>query len=381
MRERAFPEEPEMHERWRERASGESTYRYFSHSGRPEVVEYRRLTEEWLSHYPEEHLRKFLRRFQGNDSQVHEAAFFELFLHERLRVLCDKIEVEGAIGDSGKCADFVLHYADGSAVAVEALSLEPIERAEDPNVELVNEWIRQLRSADFMIWLGESEGQLTSAPKKREVQGWARDVLSQYSWEEAYNFAQRTGNRLIPVKPLELDGWVTQAELWVNPPNERIKRECLGVFAGQGFGYYDLPATVRERIRDKIKRKKVSRGSTPFILAVNINDRMLHPADEELEVLHGFKHRIRFRIATGGGPPVDPDPQSVFSPDGTEGVWSTPDNKAQYDRCAAIWFFHQVGIVHPRGRRSALYLNPFVSHGYRMKAFSHSVPADIALPD
>lgn len=379
MRERAFPEEPEMHERGS--VSSESAYRYYSHSGLPEVVEYRRLTEEWLSHYPEERLRDFLRRFQGKDSQAHEAAFFELFLHERLRALCDKIEVEGAIADSDKRSDFVLHYADGSVLAVEALSLEPIQRAEDPNVRLVNEWLRELRSADFEIWLGESEGQLTSAPKRRKVQGWAERVLSKYSWEEADRLVRLTGDRIIPIEPLELDGWVTQAELWVNAPNARTERECLVVLAGPAFGYYDLPAAVRERIRNKIKRKKVSRGSTPFTLAVNINDRMLRPADEELEVLHGFKHRIRFRTAVAGGPPVDPDPQSVFSPDGTEGVWSTPANKAQYDRCAAIWFFHQVDFVHPHGSRRKLYLNPFVHHDFRMLMLHHFATAGVALPD
>lgn len=378
MRERAFPEEPEMHERRIE--IGESTYRYYSHSGLPKLVKYRHLTEEWLSRYPEEHLRGFLRRFQGKDSQAHESAFFELFLHERLRVLCDRIEIEGEIVDSGKRADFVLHYADGSAIAVEALSIEPIERAEAPNVRLVNEWVRQLRSADFMIWFGESEGQLTSAPKKREVQGWARDVLSQYSWEEAYNFAQMTGNRLIPVKPLELDGWSTQAEVRVNEPDKRTERECLAVLAGGTVGYYEVPQVARERIEKKIRAKKAEQSSMPFVLAVNVNDQMTDLGEEELEVLHGFKHRILFRSAAGGGTPVDPELQSVFSPDGTEGVWSTPDNKAQYDRCDAIWFFHQVGIVYPRGTRSALYLNPFVSHDFRMMALHHFATAGVALP-
>ena len=378
MRERAFPEEPEMHERRIE--IGESTYRYYSHSGRPEVVEYRHLTEEWLSHYPEEHLRGFLRRFQGKDSQAHESAFFELFLHERLRVLCDKIEVEGEIVDSGKRADFVLHYNEGSALAVEALSLEPIERAEAPNVRLVNEWIRQLRSADFMIWLGESEGQLTSAPKKREVQGWAKRVLSEHSWEEADRLVRFTDDRRIPVEPLKLDGWSTQAKLWVNEPDKRTERECLAVLAGGTVGYYEVPKVARERIEKKIRAKKAEQSSMPFVLAVNVNDQMLDLGEEELEILHGFKPRILFRTAVGGGPPVDPAPRSVFSPDGTEGVWSTPDNKAQYDRCDAIWFFHQVGIVQPRGRRSALYLNPFVSHDFRMMALHHFATAGVALP-
>lgn len=381
MRELAFPDEPEMHTR--RIAIGESDYRYYSHSGCDEVVEYRRLAEAWLSEYPEDHLRGFLRRFRGKDARGHASAFFELFLHERLRVLCDELEVEGAIPDSGKRADFVLHYSDGSALAVEALSLEQVGFATDPNVERVLEWIRQLTSRDFAIHFGKTEGHLSSSPKRLEVQGWANRVLSKYRWEDAYEAVGRTDHPFISVKALKLGDWSVQAELWVKPPEHRTETSCFGSFGGheQSFGYYDVPAELRDRIRMKISSKKADRSSVPFILAVNVEDHLLRPAEEELEILHGFKHRIRFTTATRDDQVVERDAQGTFSPDGTEGVWSTSDNRGQYGRCGAIWFFHQVGIVHPRGSRRALYLNPFVPHDFKMLALHHFATADVGLPD
>lgn len=379
MRELAFPDEPEMHTRRIE--IGESHYRYYSHSGRDEVVEYRRLVEAWLSEYPEDHLRDFLGRFRGKDARDHASAFFELFLHERLRVLCDELEVEGAIPDSGKRADFVLHYSDGSALAVEALSLERASLTTNPNVDLVHEWIRQITSRDFSIWFGEPEGHLSSAPKKLEVQGWANRVLLEYRWEDAYEAVGRTDYPFIAVEPLRLGDWSAPAELMIKPPEHRTETSCLGVFGEQSVGYYNVPAELRDRIRRKISSKKADRSSVPFILAVNVEDHLLHVAEEELEILHGFKHRIRFTTATRGDQVVKRDAQGMFSPDGTEGVWSTSDNRGQYGRCGAIWFFHQVGIVHPRGSRRALYLNPFVPHDFRMLALHHFAMADVGLPD
>ena len=377
MREQAFLEKPMMHTRGIE--LGETVYEYYGHSGRAEVVNYRRLAEAWLSQYPEQHLQSFLRRFRGKDAHAHESAFFELFLHERLRVLCDELEVEGPIPDSGKRADFVLHYSDGSALAIEALSLGQVSFVTDANVDLVNEWLRQLTSRDFTIWFGETEGHLSSTPKKREVLDWARQVLSKYSWEKASALVQATGDRLIPVEPLRLGDWSASAELWVREPQHRTESECLGVLAGQTFEYYNVPMVLRERIEKKIRSKKVERSSTPFILAVNVIDRMLRPAEEELEILHGFKRRIRFTTTAPGA--ARPDVQAVFSPDGTEGIWSTSDNKARYGRCSAIWFFHRVGLLYPQGSRQALYLNSSIPPDTRLLALQRYATANGDVPD
>ncbi|MCY3922668.1 MAG: hypothetical protein OXG27_09750 [Chloroflexi bacterium] len=149
MRERAFLAEPQMHERGTQ--VGERPDDYYSHSGREEIVRYRELTEQWLANYPQEHRVAWLKRFRSKKSDSHESAFFELFLHEYLHRFCDRLEIEGAIPHSTKHADFVLHYADGPKLAVEALSLQRSEGVTDENVDRVNEYVRQVQSADFSL--------------------------------------------------------------------------------------------------------------------------------------------------------------------------------------------------------------------------------------
>ena len=272
---------------------GETTYAYYSHSRREEVVAYRRLAEQWLAHYPEQHLTGLLKRLKGKNDGAHESAFFELFLHEYVLRLCDDVEIEGLLADSGKRADFVLHYHDGDALAVEALPLQPIDGVISENVKLVNEYVRQLTSSDFFIWFGESEGELDQPPRKRDAQRWAERLLSQYNWEDEHALAQISGNRLIPIEPLKLGDWVIEAKLYVKSPEARTEQTCLGVLAGSHTGSYEVPAIVRDRVLKKIRNKKSSRSDVPFVLAVNIRDTMFKLGGEELEVLHGFKHQIR----------------------------------------------------------------------------------------
>ena len=360
---------------------GETTYAYYSHSRREEVVAYRRLAEQWLAHYPEQHLTGLLKRLKGKNDGAHESAFFELFLHEYVLRLCDDVEIEGLLADSGKRADFVLHYHDGDALAVEALPLQPIDGVISENVMLVNDYVIEVTSSDFYIWFGESKGTLDRPPRKRHVQRWAERVLSQLSWEEAHALAQRSGSPLMVIEPLKLHDCLIEAKLYVRSPEARTEQTCLGVLAGSHTGSYEVPAIVRNRVLKKIRNKKSSRSDVPFVLAVNIRDRVFKPGEEELEVLHGFKHKVRITPRRRDDGTVAHDAEGLFSPDGTEGVWSTIRNESQYGRCSAIWFFHQVGIVHPHGTRQAMYLNPNTDHHFRMHALQHFSTAGLGLPD
>ncbi len=358
MRERAFPEEPEMHERGI--VSSESTYKYYSHSGHPEVVEYRRLTEEWLSHYPEEHLREFLRRFQGNDSQVHEAAFFELFLHNLLRSVTDQIEIEGLIPDSGKHADFVLRLGDYGEIHVEALSLLwPLDSSGE-NLKRVNQYVSNILSSDFSIWFGDVQGELSHTPPRKPVEDWTRRVLQAFSWEEADRLVRGNPERLISIEPLVLNECQIDARLLVRPPDARTPQSCLGMPATSAniFGYDTRVADTQEKIKTKIKTKKQAVTSTPFVLAVNVNNRMRPYEEKELEVLYGN------------------------ADNGTGGVWRTSDGRPRetYTRCAAIWFFHQVDLSYPQGRRNALHLHPDINHDERMVILAKAAEARGASP-
>ena len=274
-----------------------------------------------------------------------------------------------------------MHFGDGGALAVEALSLQPTEGVVHENVSRVNEYVRQLKSADFSIWFGESVGVLKQAPPKRVVQKWAKQVLAQYRWEDANRLFQQTGELCLPVEPLRLDGWEIKAKVCLWPEDNREERHALGVLAGGGVMYHTAPLSIRERIQKKLSAKKASKTAVPFVLAVNIADHLAKVGEEELEILFGFKPHVQISATKGENGTMDYSGDLVFKPDGTEGVWAAADNASQYSRCDAIWFFHQVNAAHPTGTRQALYLNPYTEHEFRTRALDIFATAGVGVPE
>lgn len=341
MRPRAFPDEPEMHHR--SRLVGERAYVFDSHSGLPHIVEYRQLVEQRLLNYPEAEAANLLSRFDVKDDSIYESASFELFLHDLLRSVTDQIEIEGLIPDSDKQADFVLRLGGYGEIHVEALSLPFALNTSDENLELVNQYVGGILSSDFSIYLSAVQGEFSHTPPRQPVDDWTQRALQAFSWEQADRRVRDNPGRLIPIEPLVLDECQIEASLLVRPPDERTEQSCLGMPATSAniFGYDTRVADTQKKIEKKIKAKKQAMTSTPFVLTVNVNNRMRPYEKKELEVLYG---------------------------NGDNGVWRTSDGhpRESYTRCAAIWFFHQVDPLYPRGRRNALYLNPDIDHDERM---------------
>ena len=374
-----FPDEPRKHDRLRN--FDESTYTYCRESAREQAATYRSLANEWFERYPEEHRSAFRSRFCGDRNDQHNAAFFELFLYDLFSRFCEQVTVEAAMPNSDKRADFGLRFADGAEIMVEAMSVQSTFWAPQPNVEAIKEYIREMRSSDFAICLDFEKGKLTTTLSRQRVQGWARGILDAHNWDAAHASVEGADSRLITVEPLRWGDWEIKASLYVNPPDERTERTLLSPLGFFKSGAYDWPQRIRSKIEEKIRAKDVKRGEAPFILAVNINDRLFEPGREELEILHGYKPTIWIPSPVAHDQPAREGVKASLSSTSREGVWSTKDDRSRYSHCNAIWFFHEVWMAYPRGRRHAMYLNPFIQHDYKMLFLHHFATADLWLPE
>lgn len=374
-----FPDEPRKHDRLRN--FDESIYTYCRESERKQAARYRSLANEWFERYPEEYRSAFRRRFCGDRNEQHNAAFFELFLYDLFSRFCEQITVEAAIPNSNKRADFGLRFVGGAEIMVEAMSVQPTLWLPQPNVEAIKDYIREMRSRDFAICLGFEKGELTTTLSGRRVHDWARGILDAHNWHDAHASVEGADSRFIRVEPLRWGNWEIEASLYVKPPEERIEDSLLHALGGFVIGAYDLPQRIRGKIEKKIRAKGVTRGEVPLMLAVNINDRMFEPGREELEILHGYKPTIQIPLPAALGQPARKGAKTLLSSAGREGVWSSKDDQSRYSHCNAIWFFHEVWMAYPRGRRHAMYLNPFINHDYKMLFLHHFATADLWLPE
>ena len=373
-----FSEQPQMHDRPGQ--DGESLYEFVAYSSRPQVIEYRNLIKDSISAYPATHREALEKRLKSKEDRQHRSAYFELFLHELLRGMCDRIEVEGKIENTSKQADFVLHYADGSAIEIEAMSIHDTRFTSDPNIEKVNQWIREIKSADFEIRFKRRfvNAKLSRTPSKRDIQKWVREGLGKYSWDEANELVQQSQFRCIPIAPLKLEEQQFEAVLYVVQEHEREEGSCLGVGLGGTGTFCNAAGRIRSKMREKIRDKKPSESPSPFILAVNIEDALMmtQPNQDELRVLYGLDHVTSLLVGDHSRPM---EAQTVFSACGRPGVWSSVSNKSQYERCSAIWFFHRVGVSSAFGTRQALYLNHSVCHGPNMLWLHNFATAGIGM--
>ena len=369
-----------MHDRGQE--VDESAYVFDMHSGLPHIVEFRRLVEQWLLNYPDDHLDSFLSRFQAQaakDDHYH-AAMFELFLHEHLRGFADRIEIESAIPGSDKRADFGLHFADGGRLLVEALAVQRTRMMPKPNLDRVMGYVGEMESTGFVLYfdyLTTVDHDIPNTHGKAHVQNRVHRIVEHCDWYNANAHAEITGDRVISVDPLKLGDWSIGAWLYVKRPDERLDGPLLAGGRTE-IGYDALPNQVRNKILKKIWRKTSGHKDVSFVLAVNIHDRMSNHREGEPEILYGLKGMPQFPTSPADAARAV---RSMKSQSGTEGVWATSDGHSNHERCSAIWFFHQVGVEHPTGSRHTLHLNPFVLHESPTLLLQEYVAADARLSD
>jgi len=134
---------------------GMGPFDYLDQSARPEAAKVRALLEEMLANYPGAHAPELAKRLRTNDETTHNAAFFELCLHEVLVRRGYVIEdVEEPAPGSSKRPDYLLREPDGSSFYVEATvasGLSDKELAAERRLGAVLDALRLLQHPRFMV--------------------------------------------------------------------------------------------------------------------------------------------------------------------------------------------------------------------------------------
>ena len=101
----------------------EGAYAYLNRSALPEADQARREIDGWLARYPAEHAGQLLLRLQSPLGQQHEAAFFELLLHQVLLSLGHRIAaIEPKLLHTWKSPDFLVESPAGERFFLEGVS-------------------------------------------------------------------------------------------------------------------------------------------------------------------------------------------------------------------------------------------------------------------
>jgi hypothetical protein len=101
----------------------ESAYGYLNRSARPEADQARGLIDDWLARYPADRAGQLVLRLQSPLGQQHEAAFFELLLHQMLLSLGHRVAaIEPKLPHTWKSPDFLVESGAGESFYLEGVS-------------------------------------------------------------------------------------------------------------------------------------------------------------------------------------------------------------------------------------------------------------------
>jgi hypothetical protein len=149
----------------------ESTYRYYNQSARPGVAAMREMLERWFANFPEAGQAHLRGHFCSPIENQHQAAFFELYIHELLVRLGFAVEVHPAPGSVGTRPDYLAtqegtpkFYLEATLAGVPSAD----QQAAGSRTAVVYDAINTMESPNFFIKV-EVRGTPATPPPARQM--------------------------------------------------------------------------------------------------------------------------------------------------------------------------------------------------------------------
>jgi hypothetical protein len=333
----------------------ESKFRYLNRSGRPAAQRIRELLDNWFSRYPERHHADLRGRFRSDTDTQHQAAFFELFVHELLLRMGATVEVHPAVPDRARRPDFLVASAGGNRSYVEAVVAADESREEAAaraRMNVVYDVLNRLDSPNFFVGI-KLRTQPETPPPGREICRFLAEKLADLDPDALEVQFAKSGFEALPHWLHEAEGW--GIEFFPLPKSAPIRGQPgirpIGLHF-EGFRWLD----ARRSIRDAIVEKAGAYGALdlPYLIAVNALADHVDTTDV-MEALFG-REQFTFRRDLGAAQ----RPEFSRVPDG---AWTSAKGP-RYTRVSAALVCTGLGPSTLRWGSACLYENPWAARKY-----------------
>ena len=328
---------------------------YLNRSARPAAQRIRDLLELWFSRYPEEQRLDLRGRFRSPDDNHHLGAFFELFLHEFLLRLDNRVEVHPQLQGHSRRPDFLVRPLVGSEYFVEAVLATGESREETAaraRMDAVYDALNRMESPNFFIGM-KVKGAPETSPPARQIRALLKQHLARLDPEAISRDLDAGGFEALPHWSYDHEGW--HIEFFPIPKSAKARGRRGLRPIGLQFGEVHW-VDDRTAIRDAVIGKAGSYGhlELPYVIAVNaLADRV--DRIDVMEALFGKEHFI-FRAHAAGSV----GPEFERAPDG---AWTSPGGPPNAGVSAALI---AVQLLPSSVSRSSicLYHNPWATRPY-----------------
>lgn len=228
--------------------------------------------EEWFDRYPEEARDDLRGRYRSSDDAQHEAATFDLLVHE---VLCQhgcRVEVHPETGtDADRTPDFLAEPPVGEPFYLEATLVtgkSDEERAAERRKAEVYDLLDELESENFFLGV-RCQGVPDSSPPTTRMREFLEERMRELDPDELVErYEEGEGFEGLPQWEFDLRGWHVEFHPIPKSPEARGEGDrTLGTWGPKEAKMVQPGIPVREGIVEKA-RAYVELG-LPFVVAAN----------------------------------------------------------------------------------------------------------------
>lgn len=349
----------------------EPRFAYLKRTARPEFARVRDELERWFSHYPSSGQAGLRARFQSDIDAQHQAAFFELFLHELLLKLGCQVTLHPAVSNVRETPDFLVKSPDGECFYIEATIAtestgEAAARARESVVyDALN---RHIDSPNFFLWVEIDSAPPTSPPAKK-ITSFVNRHLAELNPDEITRLYESGKVEEIPQWFFEHKGWKIKFRPIPKTLEARGKPGVrpIGVIS-TGVQLVDHRTPIRKAITKKAGR--YGDLDLPYVVAVDVLKGI-----DEIDIMEALFGREQFTAVFS---PSRPDgPGHIRMSRLPDGAW-TKAGGPKYTRVSAVLLSTEL-YVHNIPRASLrLYHNPWAQRPYQsvLTRLPQAVPKD-----
>ena len=310
----------------------------------PEGARIRELFESWFTRYPCEDQAALRSRFRLPENHAHEAALFELLLHELFTRLGCVLTAHPEIPGVSTHPDFLVQYGEQNfflEASTVGRELGPFTR--NKNSQDVIDKINKLRSPHFYIGI-HMEGELLKTLGRRDVVPVFQELLDDHDPDKVQKLIDAEGQYAAPSRRIECGNW--SLEGWLYPvareSRERGSRRQQIVIEPFRAEWTNSVLPVQKALQ--AKARKYGQLHLPYIVAIKARDIFYNGRDNDLDVLFG-KQQLLYSVEN-----PDLPSQMVREPGG---IWP------QYSQIDAVLMCQRIDLWNLQNVSVCLYVNPY----------------------
>ncbi len=336
----------------------EPGFTYLNRTARAEFARIRRTLEEWFSRYPLSGQTELRARFRSENDAQHEAAFFELFLHELLLRTGCQVALHPVISGATRTPDFLAQPASGEDFYIEATvaTNESIaEAGARARMSVVYDVLDRIVVApDFFLWL-RVDGAPATPPPARQMARFVNERLAELDPDRIAKLYEREDLDAVPSWHYEHDGWRIEFRPIPKRPEARGRPGVRPIgMRSSGAQSVDHRTPIRDAIVEKAGR--YGEIDLPYIVAVNA----LEPVDET-DIMEALFGKEQYTISFSDEEPAEPTASRMSRV--LDGAW-TSSQGPRNTRVSAVLLATRLSPWNVPRAHLRLYHNPWAQRLY-----------------